>query len=348
MSLYKRKGSDIWWLEISGPDKRRIQRSTGTKDKEKAEELHDRLKAEVWRVKELGAKPRRTWQEAVVRWLNEKKDKRALKDDQSILRWLHPYMTGVHLHEIDRAKIEELKREKLATGVTPATVNRMLALVRGILSVALKDWEWIDTRPNIREMPEPEHRIRWITVEEAERLLDELPPHLAEMVRFSLATGLRDANVTKLRWGQIDLQQGHCWLHADQMKGKKALPVSLNEDAINCIRRQLGKHLEFVFTYKGKPVTRANNHAWKKALKRAGIENFRWHDLRHTWASWHVQNGTPLNVLKEMGGWSDYKMVLRYAHLSSKHLADYANNVAGKVPMMRVVKDDGKESAGKM
>lgn len=65
-----------------------------------------------------------------------------------------------------------------------------------------------------------------------------------------------------------------------------------------------------------RPVTRCNNHAWQKALKRVDINDFRWHDLRHTWASWHVQNGTPLHELQQLGGWSNYETVLRYAHLS--------------------------------
>ncbi|MDD5460756.1 MAG: tyrosine-type recombinase/integrase [Methylococcales bacterium] len=56
------------------------------------------------------------------------------------------------------------------------------------------------------------------------------------------------------------------------------------------------------------------------------ITDFRWHDLRHTWASWHIQNGTPLHILKELGGWTDLGMVLRYAHLSSQHLEEYAGN----------------------
>jgi integrase len=81
-----------------------------------------------------------------------------------------------------------------------------------------------------------------------------------------------------------------------------------------------------VFSYKGKPIAKANTKAWHNALARAGIENFRWHDLRHTWASWHVQNGTPLQVLKELGGWKDLTMVLRYAHLSGEHLEEYAGN----------------------
>ena len=94
------------------------------------------------------------------------------------------------------------------------------------------------------------------------------------------------------------------------------------------LRRQVGKHPIRVFTYAGETVTRANNHAWRKALVRAGIENFRWHDLRHTWASWHVQQGTPLHVLQELGGWSEYEMVRRYAHLSVEHLAEYADSLS--------------------
>jgi integrase len=93
------------------------------------------------------------------------------------------------------------------------------------------------------------------------------------------------------------------------------------------IRSQFGNNPRYVFVYKGEPVLRANNHAWTKALARADIADFRWHDLRHTWASWHVQAGTPLNVLQELGGWSDYKMVLRCAHLAPEHLARYAANV---------------------
>lgn len=83
-----------------------------------------------------------------------------------------------------------------------------------------------------------------------------------------------------------------------------------------------------MFTYQGRNVNGCNNHAWKKALARAGIENFGWHDLRHTWASWHVQNGTPLHIQQELGGWSSYEMVQRYAHLSPGQLIEYAENSA--------------------
>jgi hypothetical protein len=83
--------------------------------------------------------------------------------------------------------------------------------------------------------------------------------------------------------------------------------VPLNSTAMRVVRAQFGRHPVFVFTYKGKAVKQVSTRAWYKALVRADIKNFRWHDLRHTWASWHVQNGTPLFVLQELAGWENRK-----------------------------------------
>ena len=93
------------------------------------------------------------------------------------------------------------------------------------------------------------------------------------------------------------------------------------------LKRRLGTNPKYVFTYKGKPVFNVSTKAWTKALKRAEIENFCWHDLRHTWASWHVQNGTTLQELQILGGWSSFVMVLRYAHLSSSQLRVAADRI---------------------
>ena len=158
-------------------------------------------------------------------------------------------------------------------------------------------------------LPEPKRRIRWLTQEESKRLIAELPDHLGEMVQFSLATGLRQRNVTQLEWSQVNLEERVAWIHPDQAKARKAIPVPLNASAVLVLRRQRGKHPTHVFTYKGNPVKQVRTKAWTKALDRAGIENFRWHDLRHTRASWHVQQGTPLHVLQEHGGWESADMV---------------------------------------
>ena len=102
--------------------------------------------------------------------------------------------------------------------------------------------------------------------------------------------------------------------------------MPFNDAAMEVVQRQKGKHFVKVFTYEGEPVRQVSTKAWYKALKRAGIEDFRWHDLRHTWASWHGQGGTPLFALQELAGWETEKMVRRYAHLAAEHLAVYAAN----------------------
>ena len=101
-----------------------------------------------------------------------------------------------------------------------------------------------------------------------------------------------------------------------------------NSVALAVLLRQVGKHPTRVFTFRGKPVAWANTYAWRKALKRCGIENFRWHDLRHTWASWLAQQGTPMNVLQELGGWESQEMVRRYAHLSKPQLMQHAELIS--------------------
>jgi integrase len=86
-----------------------------------------------------------------------------------------------------------------------------------------------------------------------------------------------------------------------------------------------------VFAFRGKPIAAANTRAWREALKKAGIEDFRWHDLRHTWASWLAQSGVPMGVIQEMGAWESPEMVRRYAHLSPAVLADHAKVIDTKM-----------------
>jgi integrase len=284
------------------------------------------LKADSWRQSELGAKPTRLWQEAVVKWLLEQSHKRSIETDKHHLRWLRQHLDGTPLDKIDRPMLDQIAEAKKSEGSSNATCNRILSLIRAIINRAKDEWEWIEAAPAFRFLPEPKERIRWLSKDEAERLLAVLPAHLSAMARFALATGLRESNVTGLQWRQVDLQRRCAWIDAHQAKAGKAIAVPLSHDAIQVLMDQADRHPDYVFTYEGKPVSKAGGNAWRKALARAGIENFRWHDLRHTWASWHVQAGTPINVLRELGGWSDLDMVLRYAHLSSDHLQAHADN----------------------
>ena len=122
-------------------------------------------------------------------------------------------------------------------------------------------------------------RERALTVDEAKALLADLPAHQHETVLFALATGLRQSNILKLEWSQVNLELRHAWIHGMQSKNRRPIAVPLNDIAIAVLQRQIGKHETSVFTYLGGPLKAANTRAWGRALKRAGIKDFRWHDL---------------------------------------------------------------------
>ena len=326
MSLFKR--GSTWWIDFTTPSGERIRCTADTEEKSQAQEFHDKLKSDAWRVSKLSEKQKRTWDEAALKWLAETRRKATHEEDKSKLRWLQQYLRGRPLEAIDRELIAAIGEAK-AQQSSPATANRYLALIRAILRKAVYEWEWIDKAPKVKLYREAKRRIRWITPEQAKRLLGELPEHQRNVVLFALATGLRQSNVIRLEWSQVDLERRIAWIHADQAKGRKDIHVSLNSVALSVLRGQVGKHESRVFTYRGKPLAHANTRVWRDALKRAGIEDFRWHDLRHTWASWLVQNGTPLNVVQEMGAWESEGMVRRYAHLAPAQLAQHAEVVSG-------------------
>jgi len=335
MALFKRKRSPFWWVDIRTPDGKRLRRSTGTRSKEEAREYHDRLKAELWRIKKLGDRPQHSWKEAAVRWCKEKRRKRDIDKDIQKLKWLDKYLGDRMLDEIDADLIDEVAEAKLDEGVTDTTVNRYLALIRAILRRAARKWRWLDHVPLIELQPETE-RVRWLTREEADRLCDVLPVYYALPARFALATGLRRSNVLQLRWDQVDLARQCAWIHAGQAKAGTAIAVALNADAIAVLDACRGQHPEYVFTKEDMPFRTILHRVWTRALAAAGIEDFRWHDLRHTWASWHVMAGTPLHELMELGGWKTYRMVLRYAHLSADHLKGAASRIEAPQRAARV------------
>jgi integrase len=213
-------------------------------------------------------------------------------------------------------QIGELKK----TESTASTANRYLGLIRSVLRSAAGPWEWIERVPHIALYKEPKRRIRWLTPEQRQALLAALPKHQRAYVEFALETGLRQGNVIRLEWEQVDLSRQVCWIYADQAKCDEPIGVPLTERAVEILSGECGKHKSRVFTYRGRPVGQANTKAWKKALRAVGLDGFRWHDLRHAWASAHIMSGTTTAELQELGSWKSEAMVRRYAHLAPDHL----------------------------
>ncbi|HHG9511394.1 TPA: tyrosine-type recombinase/integrase [Citrobacter amalonaticus] len=364
MSIFRR--GEIWYASYSLPGGKRIKESLGTEDKRQAQELHDKRKAELWRVDRLGDFPDVTFEEACLRWIEEKSDKKSLDTDKGRMGFWLEQFEGVILKDITEARIYsavsrmhnrshlEIWKAKVAAArkkgnpepeyvakpVTTSTKAKHLALMKAILRAAERDWKWLEKAPVIKIPAVRNKRVRWLEKDEAKRLIDECPEPLKSVVKFALATGLRRSNIINLEWQQIDMQRRVAWVNPEDSKSNRAIGVALNDTACKVLRDQIGNHHKFVFvhTKAGRrpdgsvtPAVRKmrvdDGRAWKSACKRAGIEDFRFHDLRHTWASWLIQSGVPLSVLQEMGGWESIEMVRRYAHLAPNHLTEHAKQI---------------------
>lgn len=318
--VYRRGDSRFWWMAAKLPNGQRIRQSAGTEDRKEAEALLAKLKVDAFRATHFGIKPQRSWQEAVVRYLTSKSHLRSFRDVQRICRGLDPYLRNLGLHQITGDVVWSIAQGELKRGNARATVNRYLALVRGLLRTARDEWQWLDSIPKVRLLPGEVERDRWLTKEEASRLVACAAPHLAALIRFALATGCRAREITGLEWSRVDLERGTAWLNRTKNGTPRGVP--LNADAVAVLLFEQGKHSVYCFTYRGEPIRwDVTNTAWQTALRKAGIGDFRFHDLRHTWASWHRQAGTSCDELKDLGGWKSRSMVDRYAKFATENLA---------------------------
>jgi integrase len=320
MSLYRRTNSSLWWTRFTLGG-REIRRSTGTADKALAEEFEHELRRRHWREIRLGERFY-TFGEAGARWKRDRAGKRSLERDERILAQYQDLDT-LPLRDFSRDMLDELRqaREKV---VSRSTVNREFALLRAIFNAAVGEWRWLESAPKFPMAVTELADARWITREQFRTLLEHLPEHLRAMAKFAVATGLRRGNITGLTWDRVDLVTQVAYIPGSGAKGKRGISVPLNADAIAVLKSRLGDHDTHVFVFRGAPVYQVTTRAWREACSAAGLKGLRFHDLRHTWASWQAQSGTDPLVLQHLGGWASQAMVLRYAHLSPRHLQAYA------------------------
>ena len=171
-----------------------------------------------------------------------------------------------------------------------------------------------------------DRRDRVLSYAEEERLLAALAPHLRDIFSFGLATLLRKSNTFDMRWSWVDLEHRICTIPSSNMKGKREHSFPLNDDAVEILRRNLGKNDEFVFTYQNGRIRDLDHKGWVNACKRARVDGFRWHDLRATGATRLANAGVPVHVLAKLGAWADVDILQRrYYRAKPQDLSDYAN-----------------------
>lgn len=333
MSIFKRADTANYWLDFTGPDGKRIKCSAQTPDRQKAQELHDRLKAQAWRCRKLGEKPDHTFDELCVKYLKSITGIKYYSDRAMMVEFWLTKFSGRVLRSLTAGDIKAALPShrvyddgRATVALQGATQNRYLAVMGVMMSLA-QELEWVDTVPRVKRLAEARVNVRWITVEQAQALVANLTQDwLRDIVRFALATGCRAGEITSLDWTDVDLSKRRAWINAGNAKSGHGRAVPLNDDAMEVLSN-MARKTGLVFTRNGRELVQLDRVMFERALKKTGIENFRFHDLRHTWASWHAQRGTPIMVLKELGGWRALAMVMKYAHMAESHLAEYADNV---------------------
>lgn len=308
---------DTYWINVQIEGKR-LRKSLNTQDAKMAAEAFTRELAEFYRTRKFKEMPKKTVNDAFDKWLDERSAKRSIEDDERKVKFLRAKIGSTQLSELTVSMIEDA----MPQGVSPSTRNRYRALIRAILRRAMRKWQWLNSVPAIEEEDEPEGYTEHLTKDQAERLIAELPERYRKPVRFALLTGLRRANVFGLTWDKVNLETGTVVVEANTAKGKRRFLVPLNASAKALLESVEGRE--------GRvwgDVTHVWQNVWEDACKRAGVK-IKFHGLRHTWATWHAQAGTPLDVLQKLGAWATHSMVLRYAHRPADYLAQAAEAVA--------------------
>jgi integrase len=307
----------------------RVEESTGTGDRRIAEEIRAKREAEILAQSVYGRRATATFASAALSYMEHGGSKRFM---EPVLR----YFNVTPLAQIDQDALD-IGAKKLFPDALPATRNRQFY---GVVSVVLHHAakrKWCEP-PIIQRPGAGEKRLRWITVEEADRLVEACSEHLRPLVIFMLYTGARAGEALWLDWKDVDLSRAH--VSFPRTKNGEARGVPLHQRVVAVLANLDGRTGGVFRRPDGKPYSRPRNAgdtsagtriktAFAGACRRAGIADFHPHDCRHTWATWHYAKNRDLIGLMKLGGWKSERMVMRYAHVNVEELQHTIEKLPG-------------------
>jgi len=310
LSLYKRKDSPIWWISLNSKGER-TRLPTGTANKKLAQDIEAKLRTEIieGRYFETVRARQFTFSQMVEKY-RQKYDR--LRDLHTVKRLL-PVFGHYSLADITSDMVAEYRDKRLKT-VKPATVYQELSLMRRMFNVARREWKWTKDNPVADvsfAVGNRNARDRWLTIEEEGRLLKGAtnPSWLKSFLVLALHTGMRKGEILNLSWTDVDFQRRIVTILKSKNGDKRSIPMSKTlYDVMKGIKvRDISGR---VF-----PISdRSFRAAFDKVLEKAGITEFRPHDMRHTFATRLVQNGVDLYKVKELLGHRTIAMTMRYSH----------------------------------
>lgn len=321
-----RRGKNVWYVDYTVEGVRRRER-VGYSQRQAEEALQSRL-TDIRRRKfdRILPEPSVTLSEIWPRYLKHSeaaKSRRQVQREVGIYRrHLEPLFGSSNLNEITAEQVESYQAERKAEGRSASTINKEVQLLKNVCKKAV---QWGKIRSYqiaaVKPFKEPPGRVRWLKGDEYGRLLEALPAWLQPIVVISAFSGMRRGEVCRLKRQDVDRRNG--MIRLEKTKNGEARTVPINRtvrEALDSLPPRLDGEYLFVEA-DGSPVSRNRvSMAFRRACKKAGIRNFRLHDLRHHFASRLTMAGQNQRTLMELLGHKDPKMTTRYQHLSPEHL----------------------------
>jgi integrase len=355
--IYKR--GSIYWIRYAGLDSRIVRESSRSDKFKDAETLLIQRKQAIKEGKQPEIKriANYTFNELVTEYIKWAERQRCFRSKSHLIEQLKETFGNLPLRRFNTMLLEQFQSERLQKGKErevkagykpipvkgnkPATVNRFIATLSHMFTKAV-EWDMVEeeTLKRIRKvkmLPENNKRLRYLSKEECQNLINACDKHLRSIVITALNTGMRKGEILNLKWNNVDLRHGFILLDVTKNGERREIPINNSLKAI-FLDRNLIRRIDVPYVFYD-PVTGDHYQDVKRsfhtALRRAKIKDFKFHDLRHTFASHLVMAGVDLTTVKELLGHKTLTMTLRYAHLAPSHkvnAVDMLDNAINEKP----------------
>ena len=327
--IYKR--GTIFWIRYAGLDGSVIRESSSSEKFRDAEALlikrkqaiKDGQEPEVTKIRKC------TFNELASEYEKWCERQRAFKTKKIFINQLKQHFTNIPLRRFNTMIVEQFQTEKLKQQKKPSTCNRLLATLKHMFNKAV-EWNMVEeeTLKRVRKvkfLAENNRRLRYLSTEDVQSLIDKCDNHLRPIVITALHTGMRRGEILSLTWDNIDLKNGFILLDLTKNGERREIPINQTvREALDGVVRRLD--IPYVF-YNPDTEKKYDNvkRSFKSACRRAGIKDFHFHDLRHTFASQLIMSGIDITTVKELLGHKTLTMTLRYSHLAPSHKVKAVN-----------------------
>jgi len=323
--IYKR--GNRYWIRYAGLDGRIAYEPSGSTKFREAEALLIQRKQAIKEGKQPEIKKiaNHTFKELAVTyllWVNGRQ--KSAKTKGYLINQLLPTYCNLPLRRFTTAIVEQLQTDLINRGLKNSSCNKVLNIFKHMFSKAV-DWDMVESEVlkyvrKVKLLKDDSKRLRYLSKEECQALINACDPHLKPIVIIALNTGMRRGEILSLSWDNTDLKHGFILLDVTKNGERREIPINDTlRKTLNGMTRRIDIQHVFYHPFNGKPYKEVK-HSFNTACKRSGIKNFHFHDLRHTFASHLVMSGIDITTVSRLLGHKNLTMTLRYSHLAPSHM----------------------------